>query len=30
MEGREMKKYGTNETNTSTRGNVHMVALLDE
>jgi len=30
MDDREMKKYGTNEKNTSTGGDVHMVPLLDE
>jgi hypothetical protein len=30
MNGWEMKKYGTNKKNTPTRGNVHMVPLLDE
>jgi hypothetical protein len=30
MKGREMKKHGTNEKNTSTRRDMHMVPLLDE
>jgi hypothetical protein len=30
MKSGEMKKHGTNEKNISTRGDTHMVPLLDE